>query len=143
MHALTLGLAATVLQGASLPGGVDVSATVTGLRSDKGQVLACLTAKAAAFPKCEKDPVARLLIVPADKQVELDFGPVPSGDYAIALIHDENANGRLDKRLMMPREGFGFSRNAPVGFGPPSFGTAAFSVGPDPEHQSIRMRYLF
>jgi uncharacterized protein (DUF2141 family) len=83
------------------------------------------------------------LTVPANASVQLDFGEVPSGRYAIALIHDENANGKLDKRLMIPREGFGFSRNAPVGLGPPSFADAAFAVETQSEHQAIRMRYLF
>ena len=73
----------------------------------------------------------------------LDFGEVPSGTYAIALIHDENGNGKLDKRLIMPAEGFGFSRNAPVRFGPPSFASAAFAVDGDEQRQTIRMRYLF
>jgi len=73
----------------------------------------------------------------------LDFGPVPEGRYAIALIHDENGNGRLDKRLMIPREGFGFSLDAPVMMGPPRFSSAAFAVGEAREHLTIRMRYLF
>lgn len=131
---MTMG--ATAAQG-------EVSATVTGLRSDKGQVLACLTAKPETFPNCEEDAGAHSLVVPAGKQVELDFGWVAEGTYAIALIHDENANGRLDKILLAPREGFGFSKNAPVAFGPPSFKDAAFPVGAGGEHQTIRMRYLF
>ncbi|MEZ5744738.1 MAG: DUF2141 domain-containing protein [Sphingomonadaceae bacterium] len=139
--ALTLALAAPLLHAASLPSG-HVSATVTGLRSTEGKVLACLTARPQHFPQCEKDPEARSLIVKAGARVNLDFGNVPAGEYAIAIIHDENANGRLDKRLMMPREGFGFSQNAPVRFGPPSFGKAAFEVDGKGEHQSIRMRYI-
>lgn len=140
--ALTIALTGPLVLGTALPSG-EVSATVTGLRSAKGQVLACLTARPKAFPKCQNDPDARALTVPANGSVELDFGEVPNGRYAIALIHDENANGKLDKRLMIPREGFGFSRNAPVGLGPPSFADAAFAVDTRSEHQSIRMRYLF
>ena len=140
-RALTAALALTVLPGAKAPAG-DVSATVTGLRSEKGLVLACLTAEPESFPACDKDPAARAIRVPAAQTVELDFGPVPAGRYAIAIIHDENANGRLDKRLMLPREGFGFSRDAPVSFGPPRFDAAAFSVSGQDRHHSIRMRYL-
>jgi len=139
---LTLALAAPALVGAAPPPG-GVSATVTGLRSGKGQVLACLTARPSAFPDCEGDPSARSLIVSASKTLTLDFGPVPAGRYAIALIHDENGNGKLDKRLIVPREGFGFSRNAPVRLGPPSFRSAAFAVNQRVEHQAIRMRYMF
>ncbi len=120
-----------------------VNATATGLRSAKGQVLACLTHSASRFPNCERDASAHTLIVTASSQVELDFGMVPAGIYAIALVHDENGNGKLDKRLIIPAEGFGFSRNAPVRFGPPSFASAAFAVDGAQQHQAIRMRYMF
>jgi uncharacterized protein (DUF2141 family) len=123
------------------PGGVSV--TVTGVRSAKGQVLACLTALATAFPDCRKDPHARAITVPAGPRVELDFGEVPAGRYAISLFHDENGDGRLGKALMVPSEGYGFSRDAPVVMGPPSFAKAAFVVDGGEQHQAIRMRYIF
>lgn len=127
--------------------GSEVSATVTGLRSARGKVVACLTARPAAFPECARDPEAIGLTLPAAEGMTLDFGHIPPGRYAISMFHDENGNGRLDKRLMMPREGYGFSRNAPVRFGPPSFASAAFAVGPGnvsrPVRQNIRMRYIF
>lgn len=140
--ALSLVLAAPALLGAAAPWG-DVRASVTGLRSAKGQVVACLTARASEFPSCEHDPAARTATVPAAGEVEIAFGTVAPGRYAIALFHDENGNGRLDKRLMLPREGFGFSRDAPVRMGPPAFASAAFLVGSDDERQPIRMRYIF
>lgn len=112
------------------------------MRSAKGQVLACLTTRADAFPDCGKDPLARKLTVPANEAARLDFGTVPQGRYAVSLIHDENGNGKLDTRLMIPREGYGFSRDAAVRMGPPSFRSAAFDVGGEPVHLTIRMRYL-
>ena len=57
--------------------------------------------------------------VSARSDMVLEFTDVPPGTYAIALLHDENGNGRADRVLMVPREGFGFSRNAPVRMGPP------------------------
>ena len=50
---------------------------------------------------------------------------------------------RADRALgMMPREGFGFSRDAPVRMGPPDFEEAAISIGSSPFQQTIRMRYM-
>lgn len=121
----------------------NVTVTVTGLRSTKGQVLACLTARPRSFPNCARDPEARSLKIDAGGDGQLDFGPVPAGRYAISLFHDENGNGKMDKRLIMPREGYGFSRDAPVRFGPPSFDSAAFTVGGTAQHQTIHMRYIF
>jgi len=140
--ALILAAVAPALLGTAAPGG-EVRASVSGLRSAKGQVVACLTARPADFPSCEHDPAARSVTVPAAGVTEIAFGPVQPGRYAIALFHDENRNGRLDKRLMLPREGFGFSRDAPVRMGPPSFASAAFEVGSGDERQAIRMRYIF
>ena len=139
--ALILATGIPALVGAGLPG-TDVTASITGLRSAKGQILACMTARPDAFPGCTNDPAARRLVVPATTAAPLNFGQVPEGRYAIALIHDENGNGRLDKRLMIPREGFGFSKDAPVMMGPPRFDSAAFPVGAQTEHLTIRMRYL-
>ncbi|WP_332310825.1 DUF2141 domain-containing protein [Novosphingobium aquimarinum] len=142
LGALSILLAAPMLVG-GIPAEGDVVATVTNLRSSKGQVLACMTAQPTAFPGCDDDPSARTIIVPAHARVELDFGAVPRGRYAISIVHDENGNGKLDKRLMMPREGYGFSNDAPVRMGPPSFSNAAFDVTESQERLSIRMRYMF
>ena len=142
VRALSVALLASALLGAA-PAAPGVTATVTGLRSDKGRVVACLTARAATFPECAHDPAAIGRIVPAAEGTVLDFGHVPPGRYAISMFHDENGNGRLDKRLMMPREGYGFSRNAPVVMGPPSFASAAFAVAAGDARQAIRMRYMF
>lgn len=147
-----LSLLVPLIVAASAPGitsaatpapGATITATVTGLRSAKGQVLACLTTREDLFPECDHDPDARKLTVPAGKQVMLDFGLVPDGHYAISLVHDENSNGKLDKRMMIPREGYGFSRDARVVMGPPSFASAAFAVHGTSLPLTIRMRYLF
>jgi uncharacterized protein (DUF2141 family) len=112
------------------------------LRSERGQILACLTANPRDFPDCRHDPAARKLVVPARNAATIDFGPVASGHYAIALLHDENGNGKADMALVIPREGFGFSRDAPARFGPPPFARAAFPVEDAPVRQTIRMHYI-
>ena len=144
----TLIVAAPLLAAAPAPEspahGSNVSVTVSGLRSAKGQVLACLTAQPRAFPDCAKDPAShKLAVAVGTEAVRLDFGAVSPGRYAIALLHDENGNGKADMALFMPREGFGFSRDAPVRFGPPRFDAAAFVVADVAIHQTVRMRYMF
>ena len=143
--ALYLGIAAVPLLAGTVPGpGSNVGVNVTGLRSTKGQVLACLTAQPRAFPDCAKDPASHKLIVPVNGNgVWIDFGPITPGRYAIALLHDENGNGKADMALFMPKEGFGFSRDAPVRFGPPSFKSAAFIVADAAVNLTVRMRYMF
>ena len=143
LAALTTALMAPVVLGNAATPAQDVKVTVTDLRSEKGKVLACLTAKPRAFPDCNKDPQALSKVVAAGETVAFTFHDVPPGTYAISLLHDENANGRADKALMIPKEGFGFSRDAKVRMGPPKFDSAAFTVGSATVYQRIRMRYLF
>jgi len=102
-----------------------------------------MTSHPDRFPRCRGDADAYALVVPANAPVTLDFGRVAPGRYAIALLHDENGNGKADRALsLMPREGYGFSRDAPVRMGPPRFAQAAFDVGRAPVRQTIRMRYM-
>lgn len=116
---------------------------ITGLRSGEGYVRVCMTAQPERFPQCQGDSEAHVRTLPASEVVSLDFRNVSAGRYAIAVLHDENGNGKVDRALgLMPKEGFGFSRDAPIRMGPPSFGQAAFEVSATDVRQTIRMRYL-
>jgi uncharacterized protein (DUF2141 family) len=54
---------------------------------------------------------------------------LPPGRYAIAVLHDENSNHKLDRSLLgIPKEGFGFSNNPKVNLSAPSFDAAAMQV---------------
>jgi len=63
------------------------------------------------------------------------------GNYAVAVYHDENGNGIFDRNFLgIPKEGYGFSNDAPVFFGPPSFEAARFELR-HRRHIEIGMRY--
>lgn len=131
----------TVSAGAAPIGSLE--AQIEGFRSTKGVVHACLTTRPERFPDCQNDPDARRMTLPTGDAGGLHFGALPSGSYALALIHDENGNGRLDTVMGIPREGFGFSRNPAVRFGPPRFAQARVAVTTGAMDETIRMRYLF
>lgn len=139
--AMALAVGALALGGAAPTHEVGVS--VSGLRSTKGVVRACMTGNAARFPKCAGDPASYRLVVPAKSAGRLVFKGVTPGRYAIALLHDENDNGKADRALgMMPKEGFGFSRDAPVRMAPPKYADAVFAVEDRDLSLSIKMRYM-
>jgi len=51
------------------------------------------------------------------------------GRYAFKFFHDENKNEKLDVNwLGIPTEGFGFSNNPSMTFGPPSFDKTVFDL---------------
>lgn len=140
MRRLLLPLAVLPLIGAT-PKGADIEVTVTNMRSEDGQVFACLAPAKDSFPDC-KGIGGKDLKIPADEAGYFAFHNVAPGRYAIAILHDENGNGKIDKALMIPKEGFGFSRDAPVRMGPPPFKAAAFDVGSEDVTQPIKMRYI-
>jgi uncharacterized protein (DUF2141 family) len=119
-----------------------IDLAITGLRSEKGNVLVCLSANPEYFPDCTKDKYARKLKVSATQANNIQIAGVKPGTYAVALVHDENANGKMDLRLFLPREGFGFSRNPKIGMGPPKFKSAQFTVGTTDAHYAVRMKYI-
>lgn len=131
------------LAGAATPAlAGDVSVTITDVRSTKGVIRACLTADAKSFPKCNKDPNAKRVVVPAGKTVTIRFRGVTPGNYAVALLHDENNNGKADRSLgMIPKEGYGFSRDAKVVMGPPKWNDAVFAMGAAAQKLTVKMRY--
>jgi uncharacterized protein (DUF2141 family) len=135
------GLSATLAAAPAEAG--EIVITVTDVRSAKGVVRACMTTREDIFPKCIKDPAAHRTVVSANGKVEIRFTGVKPGKYAIALLHDENDNGKADRAMgMMPKEGYGFSRDAPVKMGPPKFGDAAFTLGEGTSRTTIKMRYF-
>lgn len=134
-----MALCLALLPGATPLASLDVE--ITGLRSAKGVIQLCLTADAGAFPDCKAGGHGIKRTLPAaTPRIRLE-GLAP-GDYAIAVIHDANGNSRLDTMLGIPREGFGFSRNPAIRFGPPRFDAARFPITPRGETQQVRMRYL-
>ena len=77
-----------------------------------------------------------------DKQARCDFEDIPAGTYALAVVHDENMNGKLDTNwLGIPVEGYGFSNDAKSLNGAPSFSDASFVYGGENLNFTISLRY--
>jgi uncharacterized protein (DUF2141 family) len=134
-----LALSPMLIAASSPVGALDLS--ITGLRNEKGLVHVCLTANRAHFPDCAGDPRAIRQSIPAT-QHELRLTGIAPGHYAVTLMHDENSNRRLDKMVGIPREGFGFSRNPVVRFGPPRFENTVIDLDPGVTRATVRLQYL-
>lgn len=120
-----------------------LSLSISGLRNLKGNVLVCVTANPKYFPNCSKDPNSLRARVSARNAGKVEFESVAPGTYAAALMHDENANDKMDMAVMIPKEGFGFSRNPAVVTGPPKFKSAAFAIAAGSNSQLVKMKYMF
>ena len=144
--AALLALPIAAMLGGASPAqqGATITVKVTELRNAKGIVRACMTTDEARFPKCRGVAGAYGATAQAHEgSVSFTFTGVKPGRYAVALLHDENSNGKADRALgMMPKEGFGFSRDAKVRMGPPKFSDAAVDIGAEDRTLTIRMRYM-
>ncbi|MFA5667883.1 MAG: DUF2141 domain-containing protein [Balneolaceae bacterium] len=79
--------------------------------------------------KYTKDPIHAVVLPISDTKVELELENMSYGEYAIAVYHDQNKNGKLDTNLLgMPKEKYGFSNNARGKFGPASWDDAVFEI---------------
>ena len=77
-----------------------------------------------------------------DKQARCDFEDIPPGTYALAIVHDENMNGKLDTNLLgIPKEGYGFSNDAKALLGAPSFSAASFPFDGQNLELTISLNY--
>lgn len=116
-----------------------------GIRSDAGKIqIAVFDAREAdGFPKAER----ALKHVTVDNQsrdgvLTVSIPDLPPGDYAFAIFHDEDADGKFKFGFMgIPREGIAFSNNPKIYFGPPSFEKAKVNVG-SVETLDIEMKYF-
>jgi uncharacterized protein (DUF2141 family) len=101
---------------------------ILNIRNSTGTIDCALFASPEGFPR-EALRSATVVVVLKIKatQARCDFESIPPGKYALAVIHDENMNGKLDSNWMgIPNEGYGFSNNTKVSSGPPSFSDAGF-----------------
>jgi uncharacterized protein (DUF2141 family) len=140
--ALILALASSAIP-AHAANNATLELSLTGLRSQKGNVLVCISANPKFFPKtCDKDPASIKVRVASGQATRITVPDMPPGTYALAIIHDENSNNKMDMKAILPAEGFGFSRNPRIMFGPPSFKAAAFTVAAGGNSLTVKIGYM-
>lgn len=138
---IILGLMPFVVSGQTSSAENKLQVKVEGLGSEKGVVQIALFNQEEGFPG-NSSKAYKLVTRPAKGgEVQLSFGSLPPGRYAIAVLHDENSNGQLDTNMVgYPKEGYGASNNNLPLFRAPNFGEAAFEVGKSEQSLIIRLR---
>ncbi len=104
-----------------------IKLSVTNLRSDRGFVLVSLFKDGVGYPDDAKKAFKTAKVSILDKKASVLFPGLPTGTYAISILHDENNDQRMNKSFLgLPKEGYGFSNNAIGAFGPPGLSRASF-----------------
>ena len=130
-------LCVAVLGAAAAAQAATIEVRVTGVAGGKGKVAVAVCDKATFLKDCLYSATA-----PAkDGETVVTVKDVPAGTWAVLSYQDENDNGQLDRNVIgIPKENYGFSRDARGRFGPPSFEDAAFAVSGETANAAVKLR---
>lgn len=116
---------------------------LSGFRNAGGQVLIAVYRGGDGFPGEPTRAWQRLVTRITDGQASIDLRDVPPGEYAIAVVHDEDGDNVLDTSWIgLPQEGIGVSNNAKGRMGPPKYRDARFELTASGAVQRIRIVYM-
>ena len=123
-----------------------VTIEVEGMRTGKGFLAMSLFAKneKSSFPS-DADHAVKTFYLPLDGKTDITIpiDDLEDGEYAISVMHDEAADHKMHFNFVgIPVEGFGFSNNPRVYFGPPSFERAKIHLSHEAETFKIKMKYF-
>ena len=106
----------------------DIHVNVKGVEELKGSMFIAVFDDPASFPEFGKQ--YREMVLPVrSKELSHTFKDLPNHTYAVAVFHDINDNGILDKNVLrIPLEPYGFSRNARARFSAPPFEDAKIEL---------------
>ncbi|OIQ84442.1 hypothetical protein GALL_337520 [mine drainage metagenome] len=116
---------------------------ILNIRNNTGTVACALFESPVGFPVEYLHYATNIMVIKVrDKQARCDFEDIAPGTYALAVVHDENMNGKLDTNwLGVPTEGYGFSNDAIVLLDTPSFSAASFWYNGQNLDLSISLHY--
>jgi uncharacterized protein (DUF2141 family) len=142
MSAIVLAAVLALPVAASADGKGRIVVTISGFKSDSGWMRISLFPSKKGFPGKHQHAVMSGSRPIKNRTSSFVFEGVPHATYAIAVLHDENANGKMDTNFIgIPKEGGGTSRDAKARFGPPSYDDAKFVLRERELRLAIRMQY--
>lgn len=103
----------------------DLDVSINGIKEFKGSLFIALYNSAESFTKTPY----KSLSIPADAEtVAFTIDELETGEFAIMLFHDIDANGKLDTNLVgMPREPWGGSLQGKAIFAAPGWKDTKFT----------------
>ena len=122
---------------------LELTIELSGLENREGTVLYAVFADEQSFlngaDRAIESGFLQLATVGDVAEIAIPLNP---GQYAVAVIHDQNANGELDVGAFgIPVEGYGFSNNPDTTLGPPSFVDSQFLLSEENQITRIHIKY--
>ena len=89
----------------------------------------------------DDNPVAFADVPAKTGETVVQLGNIPPGDYGVMVYQDVNNNGRVDNNFVgIPREPYGFSRNARPFLSKPGFDDVKVTVAPGENSHTLRLQ---
>ena len=123
--------------------GASLEVVVPQLRNAQGGLGCRLFAGANGFPMKADRALQTVMSPISNGAARCRFQPVPPGTYAVAVVHDENGNLKLDSNLLgVPIEGYGVSNNKTYAISEPRWDESRFELAAGETRQlTIQLRY--
>ncbi len=129
---------------AAAGGGSTVTVEVGPFRNGRGLLECSLWSTPKGFPRHPETAAAKRIVrIRPDRTATCRFEGLAPGEYAVAVMHDENSNGKMDFNLFgFPKEGYGFSNNHTHALSAPTWAESRFTVAPGQEPVlHVRLKY--
>ncbi len=107
----------------------NLTVVVNGIQNKKGEICIGLYSQKKGFPLNTKNVAKCACTQITGNSVKQQFTGLKHGNYAVAIIDDQNGDRRLNRDFFgIPKEGFGISNNPKVSIktGTPKFRDASF-----------------
>lgn len=103
---------------------------VRNVEAEQGSLHIALYQDESAFLKEGQDLVKKIMPVSSKPDCIIPITQLPFGSYAVAIFHDLNGNGKLDKNTLgIPTEPYAFSNNPSVKWRSPTFAETLIKFG--------------
>ncbi|WP_128546524.1 DUF2141 domain-containing protein [Larkinella soli] len=136
--ALLLSVLSAPFSGPGRPYKARFIVEIQNIRHQSGQIRIGVYKPCKNFP-LECRPFATQTIAGRGQSIRVPFEFEP-GSYAVAVFHDVNDNGKMDKKLFgIPKEPYGFSNNFRPVLSGPSFEDCQVKLGDEGTTVSIRL----
>lgn len=122
--------------------GISLTVQVDDLRNSKGNAQFTLYNEDGSIPDEKYENYYKILTSQiVEKSVTVTFKNLPTGTYAVNILHDEDKDGEIDKGWIRPTEGIGFSNYKSIGLtNRPKFSKASFNLK---ENKSIKIKVIY
>ncbi|RIJ24146.1 DUF2141 domain-containing protein [Henriciella barbarensis] len=132
-------LASLIALAAPTAWGASVELTINGVETASGEILIGVFDSETGWRSDAS--IAEAQADAATGAVTVTLDGLPEGEVAIKLYHDVDSDGELKRgNFGIPTEPYGFSNDAPIRFGPPSWSAAKFTLDGETTRHTLALR---